>query len=254
MALLACDVLVQARQRITRLRVVEGVGVDLRALPVRSRMALRAVCPETALMLVLMATDAIRRQPEPGLTQILRCEKPAPRLNNVCRLMARPAANAGVLALQHITSLRMIESLGSRVPMQQREVRPIVIGVTLDAGRARRPRLRKSRMQTFVLLNLRRDLLMALNAAKRRGTRINGVALGAIIRPVQTLVGFGERPGRNLRLHCSIEAHQENPDGERLQNPATWAMPLSRFPACPARDLLRRHTFLPEFSSVLLST
>lgn len=249
-ALFACNIFVQASQRETRLRMVEGVGIDLRALPVGSRMALRAVWPQAALMLILVATVAIRRQPEPGLTQILRCQEPAPWLNNMCRLMARPATYAGVFAIQRITSLRMVESLGSRVPVQQREVLPVVIGVALDASHTRCTCLREGGMETLALLKFGSDLLVTLHAAKRRGACIDGVALGAIIRPVQTLVGFGERARRNLRLRRPTETHQENPEPERQQYPATYAKPWSRFPACPAKDLLHRHTLSARITSI----
>ena len=60
-ALFAGDILMQTGQRKTRLRVIKAMRVDPRALPVRGGMALRAVCAEPALMLVLVASDAVRR-------------------------------------------------------------------------------------------------------------------------------------------------------------------------------------------------
>lgn len=67
------------------------------------------------------------------------------------RIMAGPAANADVLAVERVSGLRVIESLWRRVPVQQVEVFSVVIGVAFYAGSARWSRARVSGVQTFVV-------------------------------------------------------------------------------------------------------
>lgn len=166
-AFLAGDVLMQAGQRKMCLGMIEAVCVDLRALPVRGRMALDAVCAEAALVLVLVARDAVGRKTEPGMTEILARQKAAPRLNYMRRLMAGATTHAHVLPIQRIAGLRVVESLGRRIPVQQGEVLAVVVRVTLYAGRACWPGLRIRGVQSLMLLKLRSDLLVALDTSKR---------------------------------------------------------------------------------------
>jgi len=61
-------------QRKARLRVIECLLLYTGALPVLSRMALRACCPESSLMFVFVAANAACGESEPRVIQILACQ------------------------------------------------------------------------------------------------------------------------------------------------------------------------------------
>ena len=153
-ALLATNVQVLPRERIARFRVVEILLIDPGVLPVGRIVALRAVGPEPALVLVLMTCGALRRQAEIGLAQVLLrlCQKTSRRRWNIFRLMTLAAAYADMLPIQHVAGLGVIESFWSRVPVQEGEVLPVVIGVALDAGLAGLARVRVGAVQATMLI------------------------------------------------------------------------------------------------------
>lgn len=134
MALLAGCIHVSAGERVERLRVVEVVLIDLRALPVNGRMALRTRRSEAALVLVCMAGNATRRQPKPCVIQILRRQQATRGWSDVLCAMAGAAAHAGVFSIKQVSRLRVIEPFWRWVPMQQREVLSVMVGVALDAS------------------------------------------------------------------------------------------------------------------------
>jgi hypothetical protein len=83
-------------------------------------------------------------------------------------LVALPADQMGMLALQRITGPVMIKSAHRRVPMDQREVRTIVLGVTPYAAPARPVRPYQRRMQSPVLLQAFADVTVTIETLELR--------------------------------------------------------------------------------------
>lgn len=199
-AFLAGCVQVRPGKRIARLRVVEVFRIDLGGLPIDGGMTLTTVGSEAALMLVFMAGDAVGRQAEPGAIQVLCPEQSARRRRDMLGYVAGAAADADVLAVERISGLRVIEAFRCRIPVQKGEVLSVVIRVALNAGRAGRTRARESGVKPLVPLQLIRDLAMAFDTAKGRGSGGNFVTLDAIGRTIQVLVRPGKRSGGDLRM------------------------------------------------------
>ena len=163
-ATLAWDHAVRAGERIAGLRVVEVLAVDARRLPIDGRMAPRAIGSEAALVLVFMAGDAHWRQAEPGPIQILARTERARLRGNVLRSMAGATTYAHVLAIEHVTGLRVVESLRCRIPWiiwnpRRCDRSGIYAGRTGGADG-------EGRMKPLVLLHLIGYLPMALKAPK----------------------------------------------------------------------------------------
>ncbi len=96
-ALFARDLRMQAGQWITRFGVIELLGAD--RLPVRGVVALRAVVAETALVRVLMTTDARLREAKEGAVQVFDLDVGALVWRDSVRRMALLAGKSGVLSL-----------------------------------------------------------------------------------------------------------------------------------------------------------
>lgn len=251
-AFLAGHVLMQARQWEMCLRMVEAMRVDLGALPVRGRMALSAVGSKAPLVLVLVTRDATRRKTKPGLAEIFARQKRAPRFNYVRGLMAGTAAHARVFAVQYVACLRMIESLRRRVPVQQCEILAVVVRVALYAGRAGRPGLRIGRVQSLMLLKLRSNLLVALDASKRRCACRDRMALGAVIWTIQIVVRGREWARRYLSARRICCPAQKSPDAQKADKCAPRAERPCWIPTVASKNILHRHTCLHEYFFALL--
>jgi hypothetical protein len=167
-ATLARYVPMRAGERVGRLRMVKMLTVDTRCLPVDGRMAVRAIGPKAALVWILMAGSATRRQAKPGPIQIFTGEQCARLSGDVLHIVARAATHANMLAVESISRLGMVESARSRIPVHHLEINPVVVGVALYACGARRCGTWKSRMKPFVLLDLGGDFPMALETPKYR--------------------------------------------------------------------------------------
>src|ERR1035441_8900409 len=94
-------------------------------------------------MLVLMACGAGGREAQPGATQILGRELRPRRGGNMLRAVTGAAAHAQMLAVQYISGLCVVESRWRWIPVHHLEVLAVVVGVALDARRARRSRARE---------------------------------------------------------------------------------------------------------------
>lgn len=207
----------RAGQRIARLRVVEVLFVYSGSLPVGGRMALHAIGSKSPLMLVFMANGASGREAHPGAIQVLGRERRTRRGGNVLRTVAGAAANAGVLAVEHVPGLRVVESLGRGLPVNHLKLHSVVIRVAFDAGRARWSRARKGSMKPLVLLQFVRDLAMAFDAAEGRRFRRNFMTLDAASRSVQGLVRTGKRARRNLRIGHPTDHQEEACDAQNIR-------------------------------------
>ena len=82
--------------------------------------------------------------------------------------MAVAAACGGVLSVEHISGLGVVEPFARRRPVKHVEVFAVVIGMALDAGRALRPTVGIGGMKAFLKAKFEGNLLVALNAAKGR--------------------------------------------------------------------------------------
>ena len=214
-----------AGEGIARLRVIERLTVEARSLPIRGFVALRAVWPEAALVLVFVARSTRRRQAHPRVIQIFARQKSALRRSNMLRQMAGTTAHSHVFAIEDIAGLCVIESRRRRVPMDHVEAHAVVIRVALHASRSRRTRTWKRRVQSLVLLDLRSNLAMALQALERRCPRGNLVALDAVRVSTEALVGPGQRAGRDLcrrprALQCRGQQQQTRAKSGEAQSRA----------------------------------
>ena len=110
--------------------------------------------------------------------------------------MALFAVQAGVLALEHVASFLVIE--GFDVPLDQREIETVMIGVAAGALLTGTRRDVVSGVQALVGRDPGSNLGMTLHTLQL-GLATKLMALGAIGRSAKELVGAGEGAGRNLR-------------------------------------------------------
>ena len=129
MAHFAGDLDVQARQGVARLGMVKPRG----CLPVREIVALRAIGAEPTLVGVFVTGDAVLGKAEPCPGQILDLDCPPLRGGNVAGRVAFVARDLGVLALQRISCLAVIEGIDGSIPVNQVEVLAVMFGVTFGA-------------------------------------------------------------------------------------------------------------------------
>jgi hypothetical protein len=193
-ALLAGHLGVHPGQRILGLRMVELLGL----FPVCHIVAALAVGAELPLVHVLMAGDAVLREAQKGLREVLLLDQRTLRRNHVRRCMALLARDGRVLFHEWISGLAMIELLEGRLPMDQRKIRAIVLEVAPHAVPAIRILHPEKRVVALMDGQAVRNFLMAFQTLERRcagSELVAGVALG---RAIEGLVRFRERAGRNL--------------------------------------------------------
>jgi hypothetical protein len=170
--------------------MVEVLAIDRGGFPIDRRMTPGTIVPESALMVVFVASTTCRRKPEPRVSKILSGKKRALRRGDVLRGMARAAAHTGVFAFERIACLGVIETRGCRIPMDHVEVHAIMVRMAFDACGSSRARTRKGRMEAFVLLQFHGYFTVALETAKCRSLGRNFMALRAIGIPIQALMGL----------------------------------------------------------------
>ena len=133
MALLASDLGVQSSQRISRPGMVELLdGCD--RFPVGEIVALLAVRAEAALVRIFVTSGASLGNAEEGLVQILDFyQRTIGGHYMLCRVAA-VARQARVFGLQRISSLLVVK--GVRVPLHDRKIFSVVVGVAAHAALA----------------------------------------------------------------------------------------------------------------------
>ena len=182
-----------------RLCMIEAVLLHTGLLPVRSRVAPRAIGSESALVLVLVAGGAACVQPHVGVVQVLVLQRPAKACAHVARIVATSTPHTRMLSVEHISCLRVIESACRRRPVHNGEILSVVLGVALDTRRARSACLRIIGVQPTVLLQLGGNLPMAVQAEEGSRAHPGRMAPRAVSRPVKRLVRARQRSGRDLR-------------------------------------------------------
>lgn len=100
--------------------------------------------------------------------------------------MALIARDPRVLSLQGITRFVVVEFFQRRLPVNQREILAVVLGMALRAIFL----VGIVRVHATAGRELRRDFLVALLALQNRGASSDGVAAGALRRPAERGVSF----------------------------------------------------------------
>jgi len=158
------------------------------------------------------------------------------------------ALHCSVLAVQDVSSFRMVEPLRCRIPPDHVEVKTIVVGMALHACRSRRTRPRESCMKAMVPLQLASNLFVAFEAFERGSPGRDFVTLRAIGIARETLVSARQGSRRNLSLHRP--ANDENKEKQGRREPPGSHDPVPT--ACtPARVLRSGSCFPPVHSSNL---
>ena len=101
------------------------------ALPIVEIVAALAGLAEAAIVLILMTAHASGRGAKKSLVQVFNFDQCASRGSNVFRRMTAIAGQPAMFAFKRVSSLAMVE--GIAVPLNDREVFPVMLGVTADA-------------------------------------------------------------------------------------------------------------------------
>jgi len=125
------------------------------------------------------------RQSQKRSIQILVLDGRSFLRRNVRSVVALVALQAGVLALEHISGLLMVERLG--VPLDEREILPVVFGVAAGAFLARSGRDVVRGVESLVSLEAAGNLSMAFQTFEG-GLTAELVATGTIRRSVKRLM------------------------------------------------------------------
>ena len=181
-ALLARDRRVEARERESRLGVVEL----RRRFPVVEIVALEAVLAELSLVRVLMARPALLRQPKEGAVQVFHLDQRPDGALDVSGGMALAASDPRVLSLQRITRFVVVEFLQGRLPVNQREIFAVVLRVALRAIFL----VGIVRVHATAGRKLRRDFLVALLTLQNRGALSDRMAARALRRSAERSMSF----------------------------------------------------------------
>jgi hypothetical protein len=198
-ALGALHLSVQSGQRKARLGVIKlgltGLA-DIDRFPVDEIVTLLASLPQAAFVLIFMAGNAAGREAEVGPGRILDLDGRAFLRRDVRRFVALIARQASVLAFEQVSRVFVIE--GVDVPLNQREVFPVVLGVAAGAFLAGAGRDIIGGVQAFASRKAGRDFGVTVQTLQRR-LPAELVATGAVGGSVQRLVRPREWSGRDLR-------------------------------------------------------
>jgi len=204
--LLALHLLVQAGQRITRLRVIELAG---RIFPIDEVVALQTFLPESPFVEILVTRYARLRNTQESLAEIFLLNvRPLGRWYAFGK-MTLVAGEPGVLAFQQVAGFFVVELI--RVPFDQREIRAIVVGMAAHALLAGACGNVIRAMQPALFRHPRSDIGVTADALELRLTAAKLVTFGAVNRSIQELVLTREWTGRNLRRRASGQQQQQKP-------------------------------------------
>jgi hypothetical protein len=192
-ALFAFDRRVLPGQWITGLRVIEGPG---NAFPVVEVVALRAIGAEPPGVRILVAGGAGFGKPEEGAVEVLDLDECALVSGNVVGSVAFPAFEPSVLAFQQVAGLLMVEFL--RIPLDDREIETVVIGVALGALLAGTGPDAVRGMQTIVSREAGGNFGMAVETLEGGLASTQFVTSGAMRGPIKSLMGSGQGSWRDL--------------------------------------------------------
>jgi hypothetical protein len=191
MAFVAANLRMLTCKRKTRFGVVELLYIH--ALPIAVVMTLQAVCAEPPLVLVFVAGNAGLAKRQESAVQIRDFDLCLVGDSNMRWVVAAAALQPSVLALKCVSRLLVIENFC--VPLNQREVFPVVVGVATDALLAGAWLHVVSGVQAFTGSEARRDLTMTVETAKCSFSSGKLMAASAIGGAVQGLVSAREWSG-----------------------------------------------------------
>ena len=104
-----------------------------------------------------------------------------------------------MLAFERVPRFVVIELARHRIPVRDREILAVMLGVATDAFLLRFGNRAERGVQPAFGGDAAGDFGVALEAFEIRATRAHAVATGALRWPAETAVRLGERSGRNLR-------------------------------------------------------
>ena len=175
---------VQTGERIASLRVVELTNTD--RLPVDEVVALLAGSSKPAFVCIFMARGTSRHKAEIGAAQISGLDGRSLLRRDVRRIMALAAFQPCMLPFQRVPGVFVIE--GFRIPLDEREVFAIVLGVAASTLLARTGRDIVCRMQTSSRRNSYRDLGVTVQALQSRLSAAKFVTTDAVRRSIERLM------------------------------------------------------------------
>lgn len=212
MTTVASDAGVKAGEREPRFLMPKSGG----RTPPLERVATGAVLTQPVSMDVFMTRRAGLREAEHRSVQV---HEDSGLLfgRNMGGFMAVIAAQLRVAALEPIPGLVVVESVPSGRPLQDLEIPPEVLGVTVHARFVPGLRRRDPGVVSGPRLNPVGDLGVTARAPELRPADAEGMAARALEQAVQVAVGFRQRAGRQLRMRGSrqrAENHQPSQNGK----------------------------------------
>ena len=180
-------------QRVTGLRVIE---CPQNVFPVVEVVALGAIGAEPPGVRILVAGGTGIRNAKEGTVEVLDLDQDALAGGDVVGSVAFPAFEPGVLSFQQVARLLMVELL--RVPLDDGEIRAVVVGVALGAFLAGTGPDAIRGMRAPVSGEAGSDLGMAVEAPEGGLASTQFVTSGAVRSPIEFLMGAGQGPGRDL--------------------------------------------------------
>ncbi len=217
---------VQARQRISSLRMVELRG----GFPIGEIVALGAIGPELTLVDIHVTRHAAGREPEKSPAQILDADQAVSGLADVLRLVALIALESGVLTLQRIAGLVVIERLERRQPMDERKILAVMLGMAFGAISL----VDQAGVEAASLGDPLRNLNVAFLALQNGAAETDLVTTRALRRPAERFMRLGKRPRRDLRARR--KSSRENEYSDANENPRADAPDFSGNVAPPRRE------------------
>jgi hypothetical protein len=211
MTALALHICMSSAKRKSSSIVVEGGGVDL--VEVLLCVAIGALGSKALLMRILVARCALGFETEPRVLgeRSRGNEHGSAKL----RTMAVLAFEGCVLSLEAPAGFTVIELLrAAALPFHEIEVSPAMLGV---AGRALSSC--GDPMVAALPLAQRRDLVMARQASRIDRPASDPVAIKAVSKAFQRLMGGGERPGRDLGRGLRWNRRREKSAAEKKRGP-----------------------------------
>jgi len=196
--------------------VIELLG----RFPIREIVTTLAVIPELAFVRVLVTSDAILRQAEKRLGQILHFDERALVRNHVRGHVTFLTGNAYVLPFQVVPGQPVIKLFLGWLPVNQRKLLAVVIEVAADAVLAIRIWHLQAGMITVIGGDALSDFLVAVEALEGRHAGAELMATGALRSTSQRLMRFRERAGRDLRLCSSCGEERNKREKENTSKPS----------------------------------
>ena len=137
---------------------------------------------------VIVTADAPHRKSQERFRKVFHLDAGAFCSRNVLRHMAFSAYESGMFALQRVAGLPVVKL--QWIPFDEREVPPVVVGMTSGAILARRVPVHERHMSTAPRRNPCRNFGMAFEAPEDRCATSKLVAGTASGRAVQFPVGL----------------------------------------------------------------